>query len=321
STIFTQEEIVKPQTVLEKMEEDITTTKAQWRYNPFRKSDTERKLIGWLDPNNFVSQLWVGDVLSKYNNFPDPHWNLDKAYIFYGMKIATEVNPIAFTVNNFTFRLGVAYFVDLQLLGYSEGFTHKYGGDIIISDYMRINFHFDFLIGDRFKFRWTPLYHECAHVSGDYQGDPDFDPETKSAIPDLGLEGMKFEAYYNYGYFTFYGGINFTYNGGGTYKTLIGMNFGTDVRIPVWGEINFIMGFHVGANYDRLWIIDAGTETDTPNTSDTYITRWYPTIVTGIGFEIDRFIIGAKYSRMRSRHMISYTTIDERIGIDISILF
>ncbi|MGL5956945.1 MAG: hypothetical protein ACRC0X_10190, partial [Brevinema sp.] len=275
----------------------------------------------WLDPDNYISHFWFGDILSKQSNFPDPHWNLEKVPLFYNIKVATEVNPIAFTINNFTFRLGVAYFADISFFSYASGFGHKYGGQMLISDYMRINFHFDFMIGDSFKFRWTPLYHECAHVSGDYQGDPDFDPETKSAIPDLALEGMKFEAHYNWGYFTFYGGINFTYRGEGTYKTLVGLNVGTDVRIPVWGEINFIMGFHLGANYDQLWIVTKGEETDTPNKSEYYNTQWYPVIVTGLGFEFDRFIIGAKYSRTRSRHMISYKTIDERIGLTASILF
>ena len=295
-----------------------TEADAKWNYNPFRKTDTEVKMIGWMDPNNFITSLWVGDVLSKYENLTDPNWQLDNAYIFYTMKVGTEINPISFTIKNFTFRMGIAYFADIQLLGYSGGVEHKYGADIGISDYMRINFHFDFIWNDNLKFRWIPLYHECAHVSGDYQADDGFDPVGQNAIPDLGIEGMGFELYYNWGFFTFYGGINFTYQGIDTdaYATLFGLKVGMDMRIPVWGKINFITGLHFGANYD---LIQKAPAKGLP-VNESY-TQWYPTVGIGIGFEFDRYIIGMKYTLMRSRHMISYTTMDERIGIDVSIFF
>ena len=303
----------------QKMKEHTEKTEAKWKYNPFRVSAAEKKLIGWLDPNSFITSLWIGDLLSKEQNLTDPNWNLDKAYIFYSIKVASEVNPIAFTIDNFTFRMGIAFSADIQLIGYS-GYGHVYGSDLIISDYMRINMHFDFIWDEKLKFRWTPMVHECAHVSGDYQGDPGFGDAGKKKIADLGVEGMMLELFYNWRFFTFYGGIQFNYNNpsNGAYATLFGFNIGTDVRIPVWGKINFVTGIHFGLNYDIVRDI-----TITTGAMDIgLVTKsWYPTIVIGAGFEFDRFIIGAKYSRMRSKHMISYTTYEEKIGMDMSIFF
>lgn len=305
------------------MAEHTEKTRAQWNYNPFRKSDTERKLVGWMDPNNFITSLWVGDLLSKHENFTDPNWQLDKVSMFYSMKIGTEVNPISFTINNFTFRLGVAFFADIQLLVYNGEVTHVYGEDLIISDYMRINMHFDFLWGDKLKFRWTPMYHECAHISGDYMGDPGFRQNGKNEIGDLGIEGMGFELYYNWGFFTFYGGFNFTYQGIDTdaYATLFGFKVGTDMRIPIWGQINFITGIHLGANYDLVQTRTTGDPMGAGHTLTSSYKKWYPVVGIGIGFEFDRFIIGMKYSLMRSRHIISHETMEEKIGVDISIFF
>ena len=248
----------------QKMKEHTEKTRAQWKYNPFRVSAAEKKLVGWLDPNNFVSALWVGDVLSAEQNLTDPNWNLDKVALYYSMKVATEVNPIAFTIDNFTFRMGVAFSADIQLIGYGD-YNHLYGSDIIISDYMRISMHFDFIWDEKLKFRWTPMVHECAHVSGDYLGDSGFDDGIKRGVPDLGIEGMMFELYYNWRFFTFYGGIQFNYHSPSdpsvnwitAYATLFGFHIGTDVRIPVWGQINFITGIHFGLNYDMVRIIEA----------------------------------------------------------------
>ena len=312
----------------QKMKEHTEKTRTVWKYNPFRVSTAEKKLIGWLDPNSYITSFWVGDILSKEQNLIDPNWNLDNAYIFYSIKVASEVNPIAFTIDNFTFRVGVAYSADIVLLAYS-GVSHLYGaGGVIISDYMRINLHFDFIWDEKLKFRWVPLFHECAHVSGDYQGDPGFDPEYKKTIPDLGIEGMMFELFYNWEFFTFYGGIQFNYNRPNDpilnwvtpYATLFGFHIGTDVRVPVWGQINFIAGIHFGLNYDLIRKLEARSDGSTFDVIEES-KGWYPTIVIGTGFEFDRFTISAKYSRMRSKHIISYTTYEEKIGIDLSIFF
>ena len=300
----------------QKMKEHTEKTEAQWKYNPFRVSAAEKKLIGWLDPNSFITSLWIGYLLSKEQNLTDPNWNLDKSWIFYSIKVGSEVNPIAFTIDNFTFRLGVAYSADIQLIGYKD-FYHDYGADIIISDYMRINMHFDFIWDEKLKFRWTPMVHECAHVSGDYQGDPDFSEEGKDTIGDLANESMMFELFYNWRFFTFYGGVQFNYASYGVYATLFGFNVGTDIRVPVWGKINFVTGIHFGMNYDEV-----RTTTVVGGSNTAVETRaWYPTIVVGAGFEFDRFIISAKYSRMRSKHMVSYTTYEEKVGMDMSIFF
>ena len=311
----------------QKMKDHTAKTEAKWKYNPFRVSAAEKKLIGWLDPNSYISSVWIGDVLSKEQNLTDPNWQLDKVYVFYSIKVATEANPISFTIDDFTFRMGIAYSADIQLLGYN-GMSHLYGTDIVISDYMRINLHFDFIWDEKLKFRWTPMVHECAHISGDYQGDSGFTEEGKDTIPDLGIEGMMFELFYNWRFFTFYGGLQFNYsrpndpikNWVTPYATLFGFHIGTDVRIPVWGEMNFVTGIHFGMNYDMIRIIHANDdETALEAVSETR--AWFPTIVIGAGFEFDRYIVSAKYSRMRSKHVISYTTYEEKVGIDFSIFF
>ena len=36
------------------MKDHTAKTQAKWKYNPFRVSAAEKKLVGWLDPNTFI---------------------------------------------------------------------------------------------------------------------------------------------------------------------------------------------------------------------------------------------------------------------------
>lgn len=304
----------------EKSEKKIKEVKAEWQYNPFKKVEGENKLTGWLDPNSYLMRFWIGDVVSKRANLADPNWNIDNGVTFFSATAVADLNPIAFRIDDWMFRIGVSYLVDLQFIVYKKGTEPLYGlnGSVMMSDYMRVNLHVDAIYKNKLKIRVTPLYHICSHASGDYMGDPSFSDIYKSKVSDLAIEGMNIEAFYNWNYFTFYGGLNFIYRGidKAPYATIFGANIGTDVRIPIWGEINFITGFYFALNYDviREYNVRTGdmlSEKEQLN----------PAIVVGAGFEIYNYILGVKYSRMQSRHPLSYTTIDEYWGFEVAIYF
>ena len=304
----------------EKATEKIEKTKAEWQYNPFKKVDGEKKLTGWLDPNSYLMRFWIGDIISKNETLADPAWNIDDSIVFFSVTAVADINPIAFRIDDWMFRVGVSFLVDLQFILYEKGSEPLYGlnGSIIMSDYMRVSLHFDAIYNDSLKIRFAPLSHSCAHASGDYMGDFGFSDIYKNRVTDLAIEGMIIEAFYNWNYFTFYGGINFTYSGldKAPYATIFGANIGTDVRIPIWGEINFITGFYFALNYDLIREYNMRTgELYSENE------QLNPAIVVGVGIEIYNYTAGIKYSRMQSRQPISYATVEEYWGFETTIYF
>ena len=304
----------------EKMDAYAEKTKAKWKYNPFRRNDIERRLIGWQDPYANITRFWIGGQLNANQMYPNPNFNTENITLYFSPTIATEFSAIAFDTERLKFRLGVGVLAEFNLALYSGNPFPKYGKTFLFTDYIQVEVYFDFIIDDRWKIRWIPIRHKCSHASGDVYGDPSLhNPET-DAFVDLGYEEMNFALYYQWSWFTFYGGIGFGYSNFETtnYATLFSAFWGTDMRIPIWGDINFITGLYVSADYD---IINTITRTDSGYQLDHSFTKWYPTISIGVGLEIDRYTLGFKYIRMRSRQVTSYRVIEERIGFEASIFY
>ena len=134
---------------------------------------------------------------------------------------------------------------------------------------------------------------------------------------------MHLSAYYKYGWFSFYGGTSFAVTGFNISNivNLFNIYSGTEIRIPLWGEISLITGIYVGAFLDEINTINrtGGRGQGYPIT-ETH-NEWRPSISTGIGFEIYRFVIGMKYEYSRSKQLYSYRQMESRIGLDASLFF
>lgn len=186
--------------------------------------------------------------------------------------------------------------------------------------YMQVVSFFDYIFNNTFKLRFSPLRHICAHISGDILGDEKLYNREKEDFKDSGFEQMHISAYYKYGWFTFYGGMNFAITGfdKSNIVNLFTTFAGTDFRVPIWGEISFITGIYFGVNYDLINNISRYANGERYHINKRY-TEWIPEISVGIGFEIYRIIIGLKYNYARSKQLYSYKTMENKIGLDISI--
>ena len=87
------------------------------------------------------------------------------------------------------------------------------------------------------------------------------------------------------------------------------------------GRNKFNNSIHLGAYLDRINTINRtqghGQGYPVTHTYD----EWTPSIATGIGFEIYRFVIGVKYEYARSKQLYSYRKMESRIGLEASLFF
>ena len=93
---------------------------------------------------------------------------------------------------------------------------------------------------------------------------------------------------------------------------------GSDLRIPIWGEISFISGIYIAANYDLINDITRNVNGQRYFINSSY-KQWLPSISVGVGFEIYRVIIGLKYDYSRSKQLYAHKTMESKIGLDISL--
>ncbi|PPS21736.1 hypothetical protein [Brachyspira murdochii] len=307
-------------TLENKMNNYTQKVKMKWEFNPLKNYETDRYFSGWLDPDAYSSRFWLGDIFNieqMYNN----NFNFDKMDFYYQPTLATELTPIAFKYNEVhRFKIGVGYLTHFFLSKYKKGYDQYYGQSLMYGTYMQVEVFFDYIFNNTFKLRFSPLRHICAHISGDILGDEKLYNREKEDFKDSGFEQMHISAYYKYGWFTFYGGMNFAITGfdKSNIVNLFTTFAGTDFRVPIWGEISFITGIYFGVNYDLINNISRYANGERYHINKRY-TEWIPEISVGIGFEIYRIIIGLKYNYARSKQLYSYKTMENKIGLDISI--
>lgn len=323
SSLYTQEAASKP-SVAQAYSNRTEKIRAKWKYNPFRnKKDSEGLLLGWQDPNAFVSRFFVGGIINPQQLFQNTKLNTDDILTAYAPTIATEAAPIAFQLNRLKMRIGVGFLAELKLHIYKYGKRQYYGNSMFLSDFLNVSLFIDFIIDDVWKLRFIPVLHNCAHGNTEYYLSPWADAPKE--LVDMGTESMAFELYRNWAFLTAYGGFKFAWNGPKTssYSTLFGAYLGMDFRVPIWGYLNFVTGFFIGADYDQLQVL---SRTASPYKKDGYVLHaserhWYLTAALGVGFEIDRVTVSFKYSRMRSRHVTSFRNIDSTYGAEATLFF
>ncbi|MGL5254362.1 MAG: hypothetical protein ACRC9L_05160 [Brevinema sp.] len=305
-------------------EEYVTNTRMKWKYNPFRnQKDTERVLFGWQDPNAFITRFFVGGIVGVDQMYQNTSLNTDDILVAYSPVIATEAAPIAFEIDRLKMRIGVGFLAELKLHIYEYGKRQYYGNSMFMSDFLNVTLFVDFIIDDVWKLRFSPVVHYCAHGNTDYYGSPTANAPTD--LVEMGTESMSFELYHTWRFLTVYGGFKFPWNGvsTSTYSTLFGLYMGMDIRVPLWGYINFITGAYFGVDYDNFNVLRRTDSGYRENGYELISSRqeWHYAGAFGIGLEIDRLAIAFKYRRMRSRHVTSYQNIDEFYGLEATIYF
>ncbi len=297
----------------------------QWKYNPLRIYETDKYFSPWLDPDNYNTSFWFGDVLNAKTLYPNKNFNLDNVVMYFSPKLAVDLAPIAFNINGdkHRFRIGVGYSLKLFFSSYKKGEDQLYGSTFLYGNYMQVEAYFEYIFNNKLKIRFAPLRHICIHMSGDILGDETLYDKKKEEFRDVGFEQMHLSANYRWGWFSFYGGTSFAISGFNisNLANLFNIYAGADVRIPIWGEISLITGIHVGAYLDRINIVNRtqGHGQGYPVTHR--YDEWTPSIATGIGFEVYRFVIGVKYEYARSKQLYAYKKMESRIGLDAGLFF
>ncbi|CRF34566.1 hypothetical protein BRSU_2103 [Brachyspira suanatina] len=297
----------------------------QWKYNPLRVYETDKYFSPWLDPDNYNTSFWFGDILNSKSLYLNKNFNLDNIVMYFSPKLAVDLAPIAFNIDGdkHRFRIGVAYSLKLFFGSYKKGQDQLYGATFLFGNYMQVEAYFEYIFNNELKVRFAPLRHICVHIGGDILGDNTLYDKNKEEFRDVGFEQMHLSANYRWGWFSFYGGTSFAISSFdiSNLVNLFNIYAGTDVRIPLWGEISLITGIHIGAYLDRINLINRTSGLGQGyHVTDRY-EEWTPSIATGIGFEIYRFVIGVKYEYARSKQLYAYRKMESRIGLDASLFF
>ncbi|WP_297277090.1 hypothetical protein [uncultured Brachyspira sp.] len=298
--------------------------KLKWQYNPLRIYETDKYFSPWLDPDNYNSSFWFGDIINIENLYPNPNFNLNNVLLYFSPKLAVDLAPIAFNLNGdkHRFRIGVAYSLKLFFSSYGKGQDQLYGATFLNGIYMQVEAYFDYIFDNKLKIRFAPLRHICSHISGDILGDETLYDKNKEKFRDVGFEQMHLSAYYRWGWFSFFGGTSFAITG---YKksnivNVFNIFTGTEVRFPIWGEISLITGIYIGAFLNELNDIKRDKKGIGYPLHESR-KEWTPSVSVGLGFEIYRFIIGVKYEYARSKQLYSYRSMESRIGLNASLMF
>lgn len=310
----------------DQMDEITKQTELKWTYNPFRTTREEKLMVGWQDPYAYVSRFWIGANLSASSMFPNPNYHLDDVFTYITPTIATELSAVAFERNTFKFRMGVGVLIDFSMAIYTQNIP-RFGENLMLADFTQVELYFDFIFEEMWKLRWSPIRHRCDHISGDIMGNPYlYDPE-ELPFADSDYNTMNFQFFYLYSWFIVYGGLEMGIWGmhDSTYATIFSFSIGSDVRIPVWGKMNVILGVYFAGEYERFNTLskdinDDGSSSETIEVLDSY-NKWSPLVSVGIGIEFDRVTYGIKYIRKRSRQLHAHTVFEQRIGAEFTILY
>lgn len=307
-----------------KMNDYKEKVKVQWRYNPLRIYETDKYFSSWLDPDNYNSSFWFGDILNIENLYPNKNFDLSNLILYFSPKLAVDLAPIAFNIDGdkHRFKIGVGYSLKLFFGSYKAGNDQLYGTTFLFSTYMQVEAYLEYIFNNKLKVRFAPLRHICAHIGGDILGDDTLYDKKIEEFRDEGFEQMHLSAAYRWGWFSFYGGTSFAITGfkKSNIVNLFNIYSGVDIRFPIWGEMNLVTGVYVGAFLDEVNTIMRNKKGEGYPALNSYH-EWTPSIATGIGFEVYRFIIGVKYEYARSKQLYAYRKMESRIGLEASLFF
>ena len=268
-------------------------------YLTFRHIDTDKYYAGWMNPRAFISRFYINynfdleDALTTRNPSSVDSWNFDGITALLEGRIATELYLVRFP----SWGMGIAAAFDVPLLGRNKPATlNVYGIMGQIAIFVDIFLPYDM------RLRIIPLFHESTHLADGYRGDD-------SDFGIISYEFISIELYKKFRDFTFYGGVEITYNAPSERLLRTRIQIGTDYRYPIWKKINFIIGINIAALYDEK--ISRHPERE----------GWHPAINFGTGFEFDRYIIALKVSHQRGFEAATYHYMQTHVGMEFTITF
>ena len=268
-------------------------------YLTFRHNDTDKYYTGWLNPRAFISRFYINHNPDLKNAFLTRNpssadaWNLDGITALLEARIATELYLARFPL----WGVGIGGALDIPLLGRNKPATlNVYGVMGQIAIFVDVFLPYDM------KLRIIPLFHESTHLADGYKGD-------SSDFSYISYEFISIELYKKFRDFTFYGGVEITYNAPSERLLRTRIQFGTDYRYPIWKKINFILGINIAALYDEK--VSRHPESE----------GWHPAINFGTGIEFDRYIIALKVSHQRGFEAATYHYMQTHVGLEFSVTF
>ena len=269
--------------------------------NPFRIYDVDKYYVGWQDPRAFIGRLLFAKNFDVTKNLmamdSNADWDFKSVSIYIEGRLASE---IMFYRNQY-FSVGMGAGMDISILGRSSGLFDVYdfsGQFALFTDLWLQN-----IAGINMKIRFIPVYHQSTHLVDGFKGDY----KIKSGSS---YEFASLAAYYYIKNFTVYLGAELSYNAVGNSPQLFRVHTGLDYRLPIYKDIiNFIAGINGGAildKKDRLGLIKE---------------PWHGYVNVGGGIEFYRFTVALKYGFGKPRGASSYFGYENKIGLEISLLF
>ncbi|MGL5721769.1 MAG: hypothetical protein ACRCY4_05150 [Brevinema sp.] len=260
----------------------------------FRRFDEDRYFIGWQNPRAFITRFFVFTNFQLTNALlaRDPinvaRWNFPGVLTAMDARISTEI----YLIRSRYVGVLVAGALEIPMLARMDTVSvFAVTGEAALT--------FEFYLPKDWRIRFTPVFHQSTHLADGFRGDP-------RTFDLLSYEFMAFELYKRWKWFTFYGGIEITYNSPAERLLRLRMHVGTDFRYPIWNEIGFITGINIGMLYDEHIRENPSAE------------GVHPAINFAVGFEFSRVMLAIKISYQRPFEAPSYDFQQTKIGIEAS---
>lgn len=263
----------------------------------FRRYAEDKYFVGSQNPRSFLTRfsMITNFQLSNALLSRDPgsanRWYFPGVVLAMDARIATEI----YVVRSQWVGMAAAGAIEIPMLArISPSTVNVYG---VTGEAALI---FDFFLPNNWRLRFIPLYHQSTHLADGYRGN------TK-AFDLLSYEFMALEVYKHWRWFSFYGGIEVTYNAPAERSLRMRIHGGIDFRFPIWREIGFLAGIHVAALWDDR--LNRHPEAE----------GWHPAVNFGAGFEFSRVMIMFKVSHQRSFEAATYHYLQTKVGLEFSI--
>ncbi len=301
-----------------KMDQYTQKKKAEWNFNPFKKPETDKYFSSWADPYAYNSSILLGTITNAKELYDKPAFKMDKISFFYNPQLATSVEPLALSFDEGRHRLGVGigFLWNGSFAMYGGGASQLYGTSFLFSSIILVNPTITYIYDNKLQVQLFPIRHVCYHMGGDILGDKTlYDLENGDEFRDVGFEQTGASVSYRWGWFNFYSGItgaitNFYKS---NFVNLVYFYGGTEMRVPIYGELNAVLSVHVGVNYDRISKIQRSADLLEYKLLSHY-EEATPVFALGVGIEVHDWILGMKYDYARSRQMYAYEHMESKIG-------
>lgn len=319
-------------TNLENKMDDYTEKKEfQWLFNPFKRPYTDRFFSPWTDPLAYNSYWYMYYPPKVEEAYDKNKFKLDKVLFYHSPQLGTSVTPIAFGFDELKYRfyIGVGFLWNGYFMMYGKGATQLYGTHLALNYVIQVETFIDFIYKNNLRIRLTPVRHICYHMAGDIVGDESLhvlgnnhpDNPNKEQFKDVGFEQVHLSANYRWGWFNFYGGVAAAINNfeQSSYINLAYFYSGSEMKLPIWGNMKLILGLHVGGNYDKICDIEHIIEGNQYKcVSSKY--ELTPIISAGVGIGVYDWVIGLKFDYARSRQIYTLDYMESRLGLSACLM-